>query len=193
MFPRLALALLALVPASCSSLNTSEGPTGVDRLSLIAGARAFDDDALWDPVDGQAAAGLEFSSVDAEGLGFEVGVLGSIGLDDGEGENTEVTGASAEAFLGVRGAGTFGPFELVIGVGASALAVGIDNDTFPRAADDEDFTTGFYGHVGLLHDLGGAAFVGVDVRALGGTEVDLGPRTGDADYVQAALVLGVRL
>ena len=61
------------------------------------------------------------------------------------------------------------------------------------SASDDDTSLGGYLHGGAYYDVSENFFVGVDARALLGTDIELAGASGDADYLQFAVVLGFRL
>ncbi len=174
-----------------------EEPTPVApirQISLQAGVRDFSDDAIFGRVDSEAAFGLEYAHEIANGLGFEVGGIGSLSTENGFATNPDVTGAAAELFGGARywfkGERRWTPY---VGAGLAAIIAGVDDDQGGQVADDQDFSLGFYAHGGVQYNLNDLLFLGLDVRTLFGTDLDLTTVSGDADYLQFMLVLGFRL
>ncbi|MEL6905458.1 MAG: hypothetical protein AAFP22_08640, partial [Planctomycetota bacterium] len=66
------------------------------RIAFYGGGRSFSDD-LWDDADSGVTLGVDYSHVDGNGLGYDVGLLGFIGSEGGD-----VSGATAELYGGVR-------------------------------------------------------------------------------------------
>lgn len=161
-------------------------------LAFQVGHRIFQDDDLFGPVDSAAAVGLEYSRVRADGLGFELGLLGSLGVDDGQ-DDPNVIGVAAELYGGVRKAFDLGRFRPYAGAGATVLLVDINDDSGPQVPDDQDASLGVYLHGGVLYPVSETTSVGVDLRYVGGTSLDLGPFSGDADYLQAMFVVSLGL
>ena len=126
--------------------------------------------------------------MDEDGLGYDVGLLGYIGSESGD-----VNGATAELFGGVRKTFRSGDWTPYVGAGAALVLAGLDDDQGTEVGDDIEFAPGLYLRAGVLYDIDEKFFVGLDVRALTLTDFDFARGEGDADYVQAALVLGVRL
>lgn len=194
--PSWLLVAMLCVTVGCTApgsgaVNNIEGRE--QRLTVLVGGRALSDDGVFATIDEALSLGLEYSNVGSTGLGFEIGLLGSIGLDENEGVDTgDITGGTAEAYAGLRGTRALGNFRPYAGIGISALAAVIDNESPLPVADGEDFTTGLYVHVGILYDFNSGAFFGFDVRALGGADLEFDTVEGNADYVQAALVFGSR-
>ncbi|MEM8713863.1 MAG: outer membrane beta-barrel protein, partial [Planctomycetota bacterium] len=166
----------------------------IRQLSLFAGYRNFSDDGLWDRVDAETTLGLEYAQEIKNGIGFEVGGLGSLGTDDGVTGEVDVTGAAAELYGGGRyWFRTDSRWTPYVGAGLSAILAGVDNDIGGQVADDQDFSIGFYLHGGVQYDLNDYMILGLDLRTLQGTDLELETTTGDADYVQLGLILGFRL
>ena len=164
------------------------------QITLLAGVRDFTDDDIFGRVDSEFAFGLEYAQEISDGLGFEVGGLGSLSTDNGIAGNPDVTGAAAEIYGGARywfkGDRRWTPY---VGAGLSAIMAGVDNDEGGQVADDQDFTLGVYAHGGVQYDMTDALFLSADVRTLLGTDLDLETISGDADYWQFLLGLGFRL
>lgn len=188
-------AALSLLAASCATFpepaaEYEREPDGQNRAAVLFGARSFEDDAFWAPVEDEGAVGFEFSHVGPSGLGFEVGAQGSLGYEDRPIGDFDVTGAVGEIYGGVRYALGRGRLQPYVGAGGALLAAGIDDDNGPLAPDDEDVSGAYYVHGGLLVDVAQSIFVGVDLRLVGGTELDFDTISGDADYRQVAFVIG---
>ncbi len=166
----------------------------IRQISFIAAFRDFTDGDLWDRVDAETTLGLEYAHEIENGLGFEVGAMGSLGTNSGDTGNLDVTGASAELYGGARyffkRDDSWRPY---VGGGLSAMIAGVDNDLGGEVADDQDFTLGLYLHGGVQYDLNNAMFLALDLRTLLGTDLELETISGDADYVQLGLAFGFRL
>lgn len=166
----------------------------IRQLSLQAGVRDFSDDAIFGRVDSEMAIGIEYAHEIKNGLGFEVGGLGSLSAEDGLASNPDITAAAAEIYGGARywfkGERRWTPY---IGGGVAAILAGVDNDAGGQVADDQDFSLGFYLHGGIQYNVADFLFLGADLRTLLGTDLDLETVAGDADYVQLLLTVGFRL
>lgn len=166
----------------------------ISQITLLAAARDFTDDPVFGRVDNELALGIEYAQEIQDGLGFEVGAQGSLGLDGGLSGDSDVTGASAELYGGgryfVKLDSKWRPY---VGVGLSAIIAGVDDDEGGQVADDQDFTFGVYAHGGVQYDINESLFLGVDVRGLFATDLNLDTINGDADYFQIGLGLGFRL
>ena len=156
------------------------------RIAFYGGARSFSDD-LWD-ADSGVTLGVDYSHVDGDGLGYDVGLLGYIGSESGD-----VNGATAELYGGVRKAFRRGDWTPYVGAGAALVLAGLDDDQGTEVADDIEFAPGLYLRAGVLYDIDEKFFVGLDVRALTLTDFEFARGDGDADYVQGLISFGLRL
>ena len=163
------------------------------RLALLVGARSFDEDEIWDPIEDQLTIGFQYSTVGSSGFGVELGILGSTGFEDESGLMDDVTGLVFEAFGGLRKEFDWGRWRPSFGAGGAFVAAGIDNDTSGAIVDDQDTSVGVYAHGGLICDISPTTFLGVDYRVMTSTNIDFGTVRSDADYQQVTFVLGVRL
>lgn len=197
LLPTLLLACGA-ASSSCSAVPEMAAPAareGVDasRVMFQVGLRSFDDQETWEPVEAEVAVGLEFSRVGGSGLGVDLGLLGSIGLDEGSTSDLDVAGAAAEIYAGLRqefGSGALRPY---VGGGGTMLVAGIDNDAGGGVADDEDTSPGYYIRAGVVAFLTERTLMALDVRYVGGTSLEFETLEGTADYAQALLQVGFRL
>jgi len=166
----------------------------IRQLSLQAGIRDFTDETIFGRVDSEAAFGIEYAHEVRDGLGFEVGGIGSLSTENGLSGNPDITGAAAEIYGGarywLRGERRWTPY---VGAGLAAIMAGVDDDAGGQVSDDQDFSLGFYAHGGIQYNVNEFLFLGADVRGLFGTDLDLTTVSGDADYLQFMLVLGFRL
>ena len=157
------------------------------RIAFYGGARSFSDD-LWDDADSGVTLGVDYSHVDEDGLGYDVGLLGYIGSESGD-----VNGATAELFGGVRKTFRSGDWTPYVGAGAALVLAGLDDDQGTEVGDDIEFAPGLYLRAGVLYDIDEKFFVGLDVRARTLTDFDFARGEGDADYVQGLISFGLRL
>ncbi len=172
---------------------SAEAVRPIRQISLLAGGREFTDDEIWDRVDAELSLGIEYAHEVSNGLGFEVGALGSIGTENTTTGNPDVTGAAAELYGGARYFLRRDRWTPYVGAGLSAIFAGVDDDEGGQVADDQDFSLGLYLHGGVQYNLNDTIFIGADLRTLLATELELETIDGDADYVQLAFVLGFRL
>lgn len=184
---------LAFEPARIGDETGGPSPP-IHQITLFVGVRDFMDDDIFGRVDTEFAFGLEYAREVSDGLGFEVGGLGSISTDNGIAGNPDVTGAAAEIYGGARywfkGDRRWTPY---VGGGLAAIMAGVDNDEGGQVADDQDFSLGLYAHGGLQYELTDTLYLDADVRALFGTDLELETISGDADYVQFLLGIGFQL
>lgn len=172
-------------PAPSSSAQERE-PTS-SRITLLFGMRFLDEDD-YDPVEDQPAFGFDYSfEPPGSPVGFEVGLMGSYQEDDILGADLEV--GIGEVYGGVRK--TFGEPGSVLRpyVGGGASVINVDVEISGAGSDDDSSLAG-YVHGGFLGQLGESFFLGLDLRTLFGSDIEIGGVDGDADYVQLGLVLG---
>lgn len=186
-------ALLAL--SSCASVAVPQGtPAGgppraepEHQISLYLGQRSLDED-LWAPTEDQAAFAIEFSQGGTpEGVGWEVGFAGS--TDEGSvGIGVDFTGTTGEIYGGLRksfGSGNVRPY---VGGGLSLIKAEFEG----LGVSDDDTSAAGYLHGGVEFLLGPSFLIGLDLRTLFGSDIDLFGVSGDADYVQGAVTFGWR-
>lgn len=190
------VALLAF--SSCMSLSGSQassagGPTEalpVSQFKVYLGQRSLDEND-WAPIEDQAALQFEYSqeSPDAA-VGWEVGLGGSADsatIDVGFGPQ-DATLSTGELYGGVRktfGSGNVRPY---VGGGLSFINLDVELDS----ASEDDNSLGMYLHGGVEFILGQSFALGLDLRALFGSDITIAGFSTDADYAQAALTLGWR-
>jgi opacity protein-like surface antigen len=165
------------------------------NVNATLGARQLDKD-LWDPVDHQAAFGiLADFSLGQLPLWISVGLQAS--ASEEEDPYFDYTGAVADLSAGLKfmpRAGTFRPYvgAGVASVGASFEAEGTYCNIsycFPIDDDDSDRSFGYYANAGALFRIGKHLNVGVDLRWIGGTDINLFGVSGDANsFVGSAFV-----
>ncbi|WP_419190736.1 hypothetical protein [Saltatorellus ferox] len=165
----------------------------VRQISFIAGYRKFSDTDIWDRVDAETSAGIEYAHEVKNGLGFELGAMGSLGIKNGVSDNVDVTGAAAELYGGARYMWKRDRWTPYVGGGLSGILAGVDNDQGGQVADDQGFSAGVYLHGGVQYALNEWMYLGVDLRTLFGTSLDLETVEGDADYTQLGFAFGFRL
>jgi hypothetical protein len=188
---KLSLALALVFLTACAAQSTNEapaparGPAKENRIALYLGQRNLNHDD-WSPVDEQGTAGLEFvHETAASPVGFEVGIMGS--SDDGQVAGIDVTGSTAELYGGVRktfGEGVVRPY---VGAGLSYIDATVEADGF---ADEDDSSLAGYVHGGVDFDITESLFLGLDLRVLFASDIEIAGVSGDADYAQLALRLG---
>jgi hypothetical protein len=190
------LVLLAL--SACSAVPTAawqephENPDRPTRVGLYLGQRNLDEDD-YEPVDEQVMLGLEFVHEAADSVvGWEFGLAGSADEETVQilGEDVDVEATTGEVYAGIRksiGSGRFRPY---IGGGVAYIQSELEVSTPLGSADVDDGSIAGYLHVGVSFDLTPGFFIGVDLRALLGSDVEYEGFESDADYEQLALTIG---
>jgi opacity protein-like surface antigen len=186
-----------LTLASCASAPGAQRPSEMRRetsskLDLYFGVRSLDGDD-WAPVENQGTLGIEYvHESPGSALGFELAFFAS-GANKEDGVGTDERGGTGELSLGLHK--TFGtgsdPVHPYIGGGVAAIHAEAKGVPGNESVKDDDGSAGVYVHGGILFDIGPTMLLGLDLRFLGGTDITLFGQDASADYVQAALVLGV--
>ncbi|MEQ1801082.1 MAG: outer membrane beta-barrel protein [Gammaproteobacteria bacterium] len=150
----------------------------------VLGVRSLQDD-LWDGLDNQVAFGVTADF----GLGelplyLATGLV--VSVDDGGEGFGDATGAVADLSVGLKLMPTEGNIRPYIGAGIASVGASIDTDF----GDDDDQSFGYYIGGGALFRIGGHFTLGVDVRYLGGTDIELFGFEGDADSLTATALIG---
>jgi hypothetical protein len=186
------LALLAAVALAGGppSVAPDERIVPANSYFLHVGARSLDDDTFYEPVEDAGVLGFEFvrnlTRGPRAGLGIELGLFLAGNSDDSLG--VDVTSAFIEGSLGLRGRLDLGPVQLFAGAGPNFILAAIDIENGP---DEDDSSAGFYAHGGALLRFGDGFGLGLDARAVSGTEIEFdGFSETDADYAQVTLVFG---
>jgi len=182
----LALSLLCFAGTGCASTasvqaapSASEPGGGQKHISVLLGERWLDDDD-WSPVDDQTVIGIGFDMpLSSMPVQFEANLFRS------KDESGSVEGITRELSAGVRKTFDVGQPELhpYVGGGLSLIKAEVD---FP-GGDDDDSSAALYIHGGAGWDLAPQWQIGVDLRFLFGSDIDLEGSSGDADYTQLAL------
>jgi hypothetical protein len=188
----LAAALLALFALASPPARAQEPMSG--NVQFLVGQRWLDDD--WEPLDEPAIFGVEVDFAPASSP-VRVALAGMLG-----GDNANVAGD----FYGDTGDVDIGFLELSAGflwhpvrqgfarpyIGAGVLMMGaaIGSDWDWWDASDSDHSFGFYGNLGVYFKVGESFNIGMDGRIVRGTEFSFAGTEVDADYEQAALLLG---
>jgi hypothetical protein len=175
-----------------------------ERVALHYGVRRMDPDLLPgaddDPVFGLELAG----SPPGAPIEFAVGLFGSGSFgpavtgedgDSGVSNGQVLSTGAAEFSFGLRLSYPFlrGALWPHVGTGLSALRVQREEATDSGSLHLSDSTTGIYAEAGLTWLGRGGWTFGLTYRELMGTRVRLGNDSGDADYRQFTLSLGVLL
>jgi hypothetical protein len=168
-------------PTEVTHMEVQRAKPQASRIWVLLGGRQLDDDFA--PADDQGVLGLEYSYEGSSSIvGFEVGLMGSYK------EETFANVGVGELYGGLRKTFRRGArFQPYVGGGISLANVRTD----PLFGNDEDDSTvGGYGHGGFAVLLGKSFHLGLDIRALFGTDVTLAGTDTNVNYTQAALVLG---
>lgn len=187
--------LASLLPVLAALLSTGCVSFGIHNANLMAGQRFFDK-TTYEPIDVQPTVGLSFDTYKlSNGIGFEIGGLWSRESDGIELAGlgpADVEGENYEGYLGVRKTFLFRdePFYPYIGGGLGAINTKLDLDTADGSVSDSDTTGAIYVHAGIYWNFLGSANLGLDLRRVFATSVELLDVDTDVDYTQLMLTLG---
>jgi hypothetical protein len=192
---KLALVAALAALASCSALPTRraalEEPAAPaapksNRISFYLGQRSLDED-FWAPVEDQAVFAVDYArETPGSVVGFEVGLAGS--YDNENVAGFDIDGTTAELYGGVRKTFVTGSVvRPVLGAGLSLIDAEVQVAGF---GSGDDTSLAGYAHGGVDFDITEAFFLGLDLRWLFGSDIEIAGISGDADYVQLALVIG---
>jgi opacity protein-like surface antigen len=195
----------ALLAAACASAPRLEPPAQVpadlpsSALAIHLGVRGLDDHD-WDPVDDQGTIGLELVH---EAPGSIVGLEAAFFASQREEDDFHVTpsvvvdarGRTSEIDFGVHKTipVEYGGVRPYLGGGFSVLHADLRGEANGAQARDDADSVGVYLHGGVEFDLSPNLYLGLDLRARGGSEVHLLGDDVDTGYGQVTLALGVRL
>jgi opacity protein-like surface antigen len=162
---------------------------------MIGGRSLHDSD--WDPIDDQVAFGFEFvrEPLDAP-LGYELGTQVGTSTESvhvtGTGNSADVTSLVSEIYGGLHK--TFlrdAAVQPFVGGGLTLVYASLDSHFHSFDTSDDDTTVGLYVHGGFETRIANNLVLGIDLRGVFGTDINLFGNSGDADYGQAAVFLGV--
>ncbi len=195
------------IPVELLDVSTSapkrrdSGAPGRSAFHVLLGARGMDNEAWWQPLENHGVFGLQLAGNTFGGpFGLEGGLLVSAS------QETVVIGSSAvdieatlaEIFGGLRVAlaPADSSFAVYFGVGVSALFASVDYQSGSTIFNVDGSTAGYYAHVGADVFITDSITLGIDIRTLRGTDLELEGdgflvTNGDADYDQVALSFGV--
>jgi opacity protein-like surface antigen len=162
----------------------------VRTLSILVGGRILDGD--YDPVKKEPVLGLEYDQYRPGSIGWEVGFAYS--NDDGSVSGVgDVEATFWEVYAGVRK--TWGDEKRLhpyVGGGFSYIDVDGEVKTGAVTVTDDDASFGLYVHGGASFDLTQHLRLGVDLRFIGLTDIDISDvnSVGDADYAQLSITFG---
>ncbi len=185
----------SLVYQGAEAEKATETAKSRTSLLLLLGGRSFEHNK-WTPVEDQFTIGVEWTWLPAESiLGLEVGTAGSFSEEDLTVSSTLFTfqGSTLEVYIGPRLETAIGksPIRIYGGLGPSLIYASYSGEALGIKLDDSDASFGLYAHAGALVELG-SFNIGLDLRALVGTDISLFNIGMDADYTQIALVMGFR-
>ncbi len=172
---RLYALVLALAFASSACIGAGHS------VNAYGGTRFLDADN-WDDVDNPIVYGLDgVLKVDLPWLGVEGGWFHSEDDASGTGELTV-----DDYFVGLR----VTPWKILIQPYGSVGATWVDSGLDTAAADDDDQVLAYYLRVGAAFTIG-IIRLGLDGRALVGSDVDLNAIESDVDGYQLTAFVGL--
>lgn len=180
----------SLVATGCSALPSSSSSARLDEwrenhVTVYVGGRALDE-GDYDPVDKQGVLAVEYAHERRDDpIGFEVGVAGSD--DEDESGGLKVEGTTSEIYGGIRK--TFGDGEVhpYLGGGVALIRSEVEVRSGGSHASDDDASGALYVHGGVGFDVTPTFLLGLDLRFLFGSDLELGGVDTDADYGQLAI------
>jgi opacity protein-like surface antigen len=185
----LCIASLLLVLSSCAA-TPPQGPDAPPRMddeqwvAIHVGRRSLDDD--FEPVEDQVFVGGSYARQSPyDPVGFEVGLYASREEDDSGA--LDIEGRTREIYGGVHK--TFGDDVLRPYVGAGLALIQAELDV-EGVDDDDDSSIAGYVHGGFRVAVTESFFLGLDLRWLFGSDLEIGGVDTDADYAQLALAFG---
>ena len=182
-----------LPPAATASEQEDAAPSSsVTDVFVLLGARRLDDSTAWDMLDEPVVFGVEFANRRrGSWFGFEGGFQAA--YDDTNVLGVDVSDLFLEFYLGGRITGDLGAdgrFHPYLGLGGTLIYAEVTGEAGGLSVSDDDTSLGLYGHAGVYVRLGQVFQLGLDARAVTGTDVSLFGIASDADYTQLALLLG---
>lgn len=171
-------------------------PSYAGILTAYLGYRKYHDGGFWDPLDDTFSGGLEYCfRGGGSWLGFALGILGSYNSSSEtiSGVSRSVDAWSVEGYLGPKA--YIEPAKLPLqfwgGLGLSFLYANSERNLGTTTLRDNDSTFGGYAQLGAAFRLNRRQSIGLEYRALFGTNLTLHGLGGDADYSQINLVFAV--
>jgi hypothetical protein len=195
-------ALLLGLPGAQEELPSLAPPPDRDwhlNYALYLGQSELESD-FWDPVDRPIVFGMEFAVLHETGLGVEFAM--NLGYDEEESGVVDIGGTLFETDLSTELFELSGGLRLQRDIGSRWFLYGggglawvdtvseifIEQDL--TIADDSDDDFGFYYHGGFGIRVTPELYVGLDVRGLEDTQLEIDSFDTSADYLQFALVVG---
>jgi len=196
------LLFLCVLPIACATTSVQTDAVAPqaaqpspNTMRIQIGGRSLDE-SDWSPVEDQVSFAFEFVREPAEApIGFEIGTQFGLGGKEvhvsGSGD-VDVASIVSELYGGVHK--TFFRDALIepyVGGGLTLLYASFATDFGNSTTSDSDTTAGLYLRGGLQTHVAANLIIGIDLRAVFGTDINLFGTSGDADYGQAAVFLGV--
>ncbi|NUP96253.1 MAG: hypothetical protein HUU28_08835 [Planctomycetaceae bacterium] len=193
-------ACIVVTPPPAPSAATGEDaaavaatPANVERgqVTFLLGAQQLDEDD-WAPTDEPIVFGAELTQQKPGAwAGFEVGTR--LAGDSATVNGVDVSLVSWELYGGARRTFfTESDLQPYIGAGITLLLVALEGDSGWNTTSDEDVSLGAYVHAGCSYRID-QLLLGLDVRLVGGTDVDLYGYSSDMDSTQVCLFVGFGL
>lgn len=164
----------------------------VGDLDFIVGGRKMRDDTAWDGVDKPAAVGVQLRLGAAN-----FPLMGELSLQSSY-DDTKDSGVKIEATLLEYSAGAvlvpwYGhPVSPYFGAGITDVETEIKGKSGGISVSDDDDDVGYYVHAGINFLATSRLNLGLDLRIVRSTRVEMFGIKGDADYGQVGLVIGYR-
>ena len=167
--------------------------TPTREIAIHLGQKSFQDDGF-DPVEDQALVGLDISFEPREDSPFWIDTGLFYSWDDANasfmGGDADLDTWTLEFSVGVRKDFVIEALNLrpYVGVGGSLLYSSYENVSGTTFVDDEEIAFGGYGKVGLMYRVTPETFLGIEYRALLGSDFDFAGGNVDSDYQQVTAV-----
>lgn len=169
-------------------------PEKVVRGTIELGGQTMSDESFWEPTDEPFAIAGTLELRDREsGFGGEFGAAIAFDEADVLPMGTDAEMSMGELFGGARQTFTLldGRLHPFVGAGVTLVSVAARLTQGSFVYDEEDDVTfGAYVRGGIYWNFGGTFDLGVDWRAVFGTDVDLAGVGGDVDFTRLSLVFG---
>ena len=158
------------------------------NLNVLLGMRSLDDD-IWGSLDEQPVFGLVLDMRPRDTtFGFEAGLASAYDWESSGGFHLESW--TLELYAGTRA--TFGDRRSTVhpylGGGLAWFYTDLESRVFLLSDSDDSFAG--YAHAGIYFNTSPGTNVGVDVRSLFGSDLDLFGADADGDYWQVSLIIG---
>lgn len=182
--------LLCTVLVGCAATSSHSQDQAVPgaaihqrRVAAYIGQRSLDEE--FQPVEDQLVLGAEFSSeTQGSSVGWEIAMFSS--ADSGSFLGTDVEASTWEFSGGIHKSLGDGNVRPYLGMGVSFVMLTAEASGF---SEDDDTSVGLYAHGGLAFPLNEQFELGIDLRSLFGTEMQIAGIDTDADYWQLSMLL----